>query len=193
MKLSSLASGIGFAELTYQVRQIESYNAHALEAFAVGTALYLALGVVMGMALARLGPGKRSTGAHSMNANLAVIADNLDYLLWGRLADGIPGGVALTLMMAIGAAALALPRHSAGRRRLALWRAGAPTAVPVGGADSRHPAYFRHFLAVVSAADADRERPAGRGDRHPGAGVVYRRLGDALGAGGAAVIVRRTV
>ncbi|HBZ9029892.1 TPA: amino acid ABC transporter permease, partial [Raoultella ornithinolytica] len=25
-----------------------------------------------------------------MNANLAVIADNLDYLLWGRLADGIP-------------------------------------------------------------------------------------------------------
>ncbi len=44
MKLSSLASGIGFAELTYQVRQIESYNAHALEAFAVGTALYLALG-----------------------------------------------------------------------------------------------------------------------------------------------------
>lgn len=58
MKLSSLASGIGFAELTYQVRQIESYNAHALEAFAVGTVLYLALGVVMGMALARLGPGK---------------------------------------------------------------------------------------------------------------------------------------
>ncbi|HBT4792420.1 TPA: amino acid ABC transporter permease, partial [Klebsiella pneumoniae] len=23
-----------------------------------------------------------------MNANLAVIADNLDYLLWGRLAEG---------------------------------------------------------------------------------------------------------
>ncbi|VFS82802.1 Glutamine transport system permease protein glnP [Kluyvera cryocrescens] len=44
MKLSSLASGIGFAELTYQVRQIESYNAHALEAFAVGTVLYLFTG-----------------------------------------------------------------------------------------------------------------------------------------------------
>lgn len=44
-----------------------------------------------------------------MNANLAVIYDNLDYLLWGRLADGEPGGVALTLMMAIGAGALALP------------------------------------------------------------------------------------
>ncbi|MCS5939606.1 amino acid ABC transporter permease [Klebsiella variicola] len=59
MKLSSLASGIGFAELTYQLRQIESYNAHALEAFAVGTALYLALGVAMGVALTRLGPGRK--------------------------------------------------------------------------------------------------------------------------------------
>lgn len=47
MKLSSLATGIGFAELTYQVRQIESYNAHALEAFAVGTVLYLLLGLLM--------------------------------------------------------------------------------------------------------------------------------------------------
>lgn len=46
-------------ELTYQVRQIESYNAHALEAFAVGTALYLALGVAMGVALTRLGPGRK--------------------------------------------------------------------------------------------------------------------------------------
>ncbi|WP_312950314.1 amino acid ABC transporter permease [Superficieibacter sp.] len=56
MKLSSLASGIGFAELTYQVRQIESYNAHALEAFAVGTVLYLLTGIVAGMILVRLGP-----------------------------------------------------------------------------------------------------------------------------------------
>jgi polar amino acid transport system permease protein len=56
MKLSSLASGIGFAELTYQVRQIESYNAHALEAFTVGTALYLLTGVTMGLMLVRIGP-----------------------------------------------------------------------------------------------------------------------------------------
>ncbi|QLO42894.1 amino acid ABC transporter permease [Citrobacter freundii] len=56
MKLSSLASGIGFAELTYQVRQIESYNAHALEAFAVGTGLYLLTGLVLGMLLTRFGP-----------------------------------------------------------------------------------------------------------------------------------------
>ena len=56
MKLSSLASGIGFAELTYQVRQIESYNAHALEAFAVGTALYLLTGIALGFLLTRLGP-----------------------------------------------------------------------------------------------------------------------------------------
>lgn len=56
MKLSSLASGIGFADLTYQVRQIESYNAHALEAFAVGTVLYLLTGVALGLLLTRLGP-----------------------------------------------------------------------------------------------------------------------------------------
>lgn len=56
MKLSSLASGIGFAGLTYQVRQIESYNAHALEAFAVGTVLYLLTGVIFGVLLTRLTP-----------------------------------------------------------------------------------------------------------------------------------------
>ena len=56
MKLSSLASGIGFAELPYQVRQIESYNAHALEAFTVGTVLYLLTGMVTGSVLVRLGP-----------------------------------------------------------------------------------------------------------------------------------------
>lgn len=44
-----------------------------------------------------------------MIANFSVITDNLDYLLWGRLSDGQPGGVLLTLLMAIGAAALALP------------------------------------------------------------------------------------
>ena len=64
MKLSSLASGIGFAELTYQVRQIESYNAHAMEAFIVGTVLYLLTGIVMGMVLVRVGPhsGRKKDG-----------------------------------------------------------------------------------------------------------------------------------
>src|SRR5471032_2602634 len=56
MKLSSLASGIGFAELTYQIRQIESYNAHAFEGFAVGTLLYLALGLILGALMTLLGP-----------------------------------------------------------------------------------------------------------------------------------------
>ncbi|STV02684.1 glutamate transport membrane-spanning protein [Klebsiella pneumoniae subsp. pneumoniae] len=109
MKLSSLASGIGFAELTYQVRQIESYNAHALEAFAVGTALYLALGWRWAWRSRVSAREENCNGAPDMNANLAVIADNLDYLLWGRLAEGQPGGVALTLLMAIGATLLALP------------------------------------------------------------------------------------
>jgi hypothetical protein len=97
MKLSSLASGIGFAELTYQVRQIESYNAHALEAFTLGTALYLLTGLVMGMVLVRIGPdAKRKRpasppqGVKNMIAGLNVITDNLDYLLWGRGA-GEPG------------------------------------------------------------------------------------------------------
>ncbi|MEN8470520.1 amino acid ABC transporter permease, partial [Enterobacter cloacae subsp. cloacae] len=40
----------------YQVRQIESYNAHALEAFTVGTVLYLLTGMVTGSVLVRLGP-----------------------------------------------------------------------------------------------------------------------------------------
>nr|WP_312310568.1 amino acid ABC transporter permease [Atlantibacter sp.] len=44
-----------------------------------------------------------------MIANLTVITDNLDYLLWGRMAKGEPGGVLLTLMMALGAGVLALP------------------------------------------------------------------------------------
>lgn len=43
-----------------------------------------------------------------MIANLTVITDNLDYLLWGRMAQGEPGGVLLTLLMAAGAAVLAL-------------------------------------------------------------------------------------
>ncbi len=97
MKLSSLASGIGFAELTYQVRQIESYNAHALEAFTLGTALYLLTGLVMGMVLVRLGPQAKRIrsslpqGVKNMIAGLNVITDNLDYLLWGRAAAGEPG------------------------------------------------------------------------------------------------------
>lgn len=62
MKLSSLASGIGFAELTYQVRQVDSYNAHALEAFAIGTLLYLITGVLLGFTLSWLGPRRRVSG-----------------------------------------------------------------------------------------------------------------------------------
>ncbi len=56
MKLSSLATGIGFSELTYQVSQIESYNAHAFEGFAVGTLLYLALGLFLGWLMTAFGP-----------------------------------------------------------------------------------------------------------------------------------------
>jgi polar amino acid transport system permease protein len=59
MKLSSLLSAIGLAEVTYQVRQIESYNSHAMEAFAAGTLVYLTLGLVMGQTLQRFDPARR--------------------------------------------------------------------------------------------------------------------------------------
>lgn len=69
MKLSSLASSIGLAEITYQARTIESYNAHAVEAFAAGTLLYLAIGLVMGRILVWLGPhrpgSRRRSGAEA--------------------------------------------------------------------------------------------------------------------------------
>ncbi|XBS71239.1 ABC transporter permease subunit [Acerihabitans sp. KWT182] len=42
-----------------------------------------------------------------MTFNVDVILNNLTYLLWGRVADGQPGGVLLTLIMALGAGALA--------------------------------------------------------------------------------------
>ncbi|WP_058909767.1 amino acid ABC transporter permease [Entomohabitans teleogrylli] len=79
MKLSSLTSAIGFAELTCQVRQIESYNAHALEAFAVGTLLYLVLGVAMSFGLARIGPrrGRRAAvSGRSPGRKLSEAADD---------------------------------------------------------------------------------------------------------------------
>jgi len=56
MKLSSIASAIGLAEITYQVRQVESYNSHAFEAFAIGTAFYLLVGLALGQGLGALGP-----------------------------------------------------------------------------------------------------------------------------------------
>jgi polar amino acid transport system permease protein len=58
MKLSSLATAIGLGEITYQVRQIESYNSHALEAFAVGTVLYLIFGLVLAQVLSRFEPAQ---------------------------------------------------------------------------------------------------------------------------------------
>lgn len=65
MKLSSLASGIGFAEIIYSTRQIESFNAHAIEAYAIGTLLYLALGVLMGQLFLRFGPGSTIPAAQA--------------------------------------------------------------------------------------------------------------------------------
>lgn len=51
IKLSSLTSAIGFGELTYHIHQIESFNAHSIEAFAIGTFLYLILGLLVSTSL----------------------------------------------------------------------------------------------------------------------------------------------
>jgi len=71
MKLSSLATAIGLAEITYQVRQIESYNSHAIEAFAVGTGLYLLLGLAMGRLMLAFAP-KRRDGRRGAEAGHAA-------------------------------------------------------------------------------------------------------------------------
>ncbi len=42
-----------------------------------------------------------------MSFNVDVIVNNLTYLLWGRVADGQPGGVLLTIIMALCAGVLA--------------------------------------------------------------------------------------
>ncbi|MCS3422533.1 polar amino acid transport system permease protein [Rahnella sp. BIGb0603] len=43
-----------------------------------------------------------------MEFDWSVLHDNFTYMLWGRLADGEPGGVLLTLIMAVSAGVLAL-------------------------------------------------------------------------------------
>src|SRR5471032_2115383 len=43
-----------------------------------------------------------------MEFDYSVLHDNFTYLLWGRVADGEPGGVLLTLIMALSAGAIAL-------------------------------------------------------------------------------------
>ncbi len=55
MKNSTLAMSIAVAELCYQLNQIESYNLHAIEAFAVGSLIYLILGVILSSSLDSLG------------------------------------------------------------------------------------------------------------------------------------------
>jgi polar amino acid transport system permease protein len=55
MKNSPLTMSIAVTELLYQTNQIESYNLHAIEAYAVATVIYLTLGLVISLLLQRLG------------------------------------------------------------------------------------------------------------------------------------------
>jgi polar amino acid transport system permease protein len=56
LKNSPLAMSIAVAELMYQTNQIESFNFHAIEAYAVASAIYLLLGLALSLLLGRLGP-----------------------------------------------------------------------------------------------------------------------------------------
>jgi polar amino acid transport system permease protein len=57
-----------------------------------------------------------------MPFDVSVIRDNLPYLLWGRAADGDPGGLLLTVIMAISAGVLSLAAGIA--LALIAWRFG---------------------------------------------------------------------
>lgn len=115
-----------------------------------------------------------------MIANISVITDNLDYLLWGRMAQGQPGGVLLTLLMAFGAALLALPGGIVLACCAAVFWRDSQSIVHLGGVYSRHSAHLCDFLDVVFAPHADRKRSSRCRYRDAGVGMVHRRLGDAL-------------
>ncbi|STQ45298.1 Uncharacterised protein [Ewingella americana] len=74
-----------------------------------------------------------------MEFDYSVLHDNFTYLLWGRVADGEPGGVLLTLIMAISAGAIALAL-GVGMAALA-WRFGAGR----GACYSSGPSLFAAF------------------------------------------------
>jgi polar amino acid transport system permease protein len=50
-KNSSLAMTIGVAELTYQARQVESYTFKGFEAFTAATVVYLAMSIIITIAV----------------------------------------------------------------------------------------------------------------------------------------------
>jgi His/Glu/Gln/Arg/opine family amino acid ABC transporter permease subunit len=54
LKNSSVALTISVAELTFQTRQIETYTAKAIEAFAAGTLIYLVLCLAIATTMARI-------------------------------------------------------------------------------------------------------------------------------------------
>ena len=55
MKNSSLTMSIAVAELMYQTNQVESFNLHSIESYAVASAIYLLLGVGMSLLLQTCG------------------------------------------------------------------------------------------------------------------------------------------
>jgi polar amino acid transport system permease protein len=56
LKNSPLTMSIALAELMYQTNQIESFNFHGIEAYAVASVIYLLLGLLISVLLRHLGP-----------------------------------------------------------------------------------------------------------------------------------------
>lgn len=53
-KNSSLATTIGFAEITFMTQQVDSYTFHGLEAVTAGTLLYLAISLIIAAGMSRV-------------------------------------------------------------------------------------------------------------------------------------------
>jgi len=62
LKNSPLTMSIAVAELMYQTNQIESFNFHGIEAYAVASLIYLLLGLVISQMLRRVGPAPMARG-----------------------------------------------------------------------------------------------------------------------------------
>ena len=84
MELTSVTCSIGLAEITYQARQIESFNSHAFEAFALATLLFLIVMLIMAL------PGLQARKV--IGWQLLMLCNGIN-LAYGLLTGGIIGPI----------------------------------------------------------------------------------------------------
>lgn len=100
-----------------------------------------------------------------MIANISVITDNLDYLLWGRAAQGQPGSSAHVTDGNWRCGAGTARRDSPRLLRVAVPGRGAQGTVCLGGVYSRYSAHFVIFwmwylLPMLTGSDLRGRRPS---------------------------------